>query len=87
MTLKGMLDRKIILVVVTPLLRRLGTAFATYLVATGTPADTVEAAGLWATAGIGIMVDLALGYFNRKRREDAIVAHVLTEQLKPHGQY
>mgnify|MGYP007005227045 CR=1 FL=1 len=40
MTLKGVLDRKLFMLVGSLVLKRLGTVIATYLVATGIPADS-----------------------------------------------
>lgn len=67
MNLKGIVDRKLVLLVATPLLRRVGTVVATWLIATGAPSDTVEALGLWAGAGIGILVDLGLAYLHKRK--------------------
>lgn len=66
MGLKGMIDRKLVMLVVAPLLRRVGTMIAAYLVAKGAPADTVDQWLTWFLAGGGVTFDLLLAFFERK---------------------
>lgn len=76
MNLKGMLDRKLVQLVAAPILRRVGTAVAAYLIASDIPKDTVEAFTLWAAAGGGVLFDLVLAYFGRKSTQKQAIASV-----------
>jgi len=69
MTLKGILDRKFILLIGAPLARRVGTAFAAFLVARGVEADAVNNFMLWLFAGGAITVDLIMAFIGRKSVE------------------
>ena len=54
--------------VVQPMLRRMGTAFAVYLVTLGVGAEVADQIALGATALAGVGVDLALSAADKKRR-------------------
>lgn len=69
MTLKGLIDRKLFLLIGGPLLRRLGTVLATYLVATGAPADQVGQLLTALGAVVAIGADIALAVIFEKRAE------------------
>lgn len=70
MTLKGILDRKLFMLIGGPLLRRLGTILATYLVASGAPADQVGQLLTALGAVVAIGADIALAVIFEKRAEN-----------------
>lgn len=77
MTLKDMIDRKLVMLVVSPLLRRMGTVLATYLVSTGLPSDHV---GQLLTAGaafVAVAVDIALAAVFKEKAEQKGAAKML----------
>lgn len=59
-TIKKFLNRKIIAVVLTPLVRRLGTALAVYLTARDVPADAVDQLLTASGVILGLGVDIIL---------------------------
>lgn len=59
-TLKKVLNRKIVAVVLTPLVRRLGTALAVYLTARDVPADAVDQLLTASGVILGLGVDIIL---------------------------
>lgn len=70
MTLKGILDRKLFMLIGGPLLRRLGTILATYLVASGAPADQVGQLLTALGAVVAIGADITLAVVFEKRAEN-----------------
>lgn len=71
MTLKGMVDRKLVMLVAAPLLRRLGTALAVYLASKGAPADLLDQ--LLQALGIvaGLVFDITLAANDKRKAENA----------------
>lgn len=69
MTLKGILDRKLIMLVVGPLVRRLGTALAVYLASRGVPADLADQLLTALAALLGLTADIWLATGERKKAE------------------
>jgi hypothetical protein len=71
MTLKGIIDRKLIMLVVSPLLRRAGTALAVYLASKGLPADAIDQ--LLTAIGVvfGLAFDLGLAWRSNRKAENA----------------
>lgn len=77
MSIKGMIDRKLIMLVVSPMLRRAGTALAVYLASKGMPADTVDQ--LLTAIGVvfGLAFDLGLAWQSKHKTEMAAKRSVL----------
>lgn len=71
MTLKGAIDRKLIMLVVSPLLRRLGTALAVYLASKGAPADVLDQFVTALVAVLGLGFDIVLATIDKRRAENA----------------
>lgn len=67
MTLKGVFDRKLIMLIVSPLVRRLGTALAVYLASKGAPADQLDQLLTAVAAVLGISFDIVLATIEKKR--------------------
>ena len=82
MTLKGMLDRKIVLLIAAPLLRRLGTALAVYLASRGAPADLLDQLLTAIGVVLGLAFDITLAAIDKRKTENAGARRVL-ESLKP----
>lgn len=70
MTLKDMIDRKLVMLVVSPLLRRMGTVLATYLLSTGLPSDHVGQLLTAGTAFVAVAVDIALAALFKEKAEE-----------------
>ncbi|UIB81387.1 hypothetical protein [Flyfo microvirus Tbat2_91] len=70
MTLKGMIDRKLLKLIVEPILRRLGTALAVYLASKGVPEDALHQ--LLAALGVvlGLAFDIALASIDKRKAEN-----------------
>lgn len=77
MKVKGFLDRKLFQLVGPLILRRLGTALAVYLASKGAPVETVDQ--LLAAIGVvfGLGFDLALGWIDKRKTENAAIRSVL----------
>lgn len=77
--LKRFLERRIVALIVSPLLRRLGTAFAVYLAARGVPADSVDQ--LLSAIGIivGIMSDIVLSAASKQATVAAVRRDTMDE--------
>lgn len=69
MTLKDVIDRKLVMLVVSPLLRRLGTVAATWLITSGLPSDDVGRLLTAVSALVAVAVDLALAHMFKEKAE------------------
>lgn len=70
MTLKRMIDRKLLKLIVEPILRRLGTALAVYLASKGVPEDALHQ--LLSALGVvlGLAFDIALAAIDKRKAEN-----------------
>lgn len=71
MTLKGVLDRKLFMLIGSLVLKRLGTALAVYLTAKGAPADQLDQLLTAAAAAVGLLSDLVFDMIEKKRAENS----------------
>ncbi|WHA39889.1 hypothetical protein [Agrobacterium larrymoorei] len=69
MTLKGIMDRKLFMLVGSLVLKRCGTALAVYLASKGAPADQLDQLLTALAAVVGIGSDLLFDYVEKKRAE------------------
>nr|QJB21415.1 MAG: hypothetical protein [Microvirus sp.] len=77
MSLRGMIDRKLVLMVVTPIARVVSSLLVGYLAAKGVPAGLIDQ--LVAAVGVASVAvfNIAWELFDRKRAADKAVAAVL----------
>lgn len=80
MTLKRIIDRKLIMLVVSPLLRRVGTALAVYAASKGVPSDLLDQFLQAAAVILGLALDIGLATANKKRSDQATIQRVLNDQ-------
>lgn len=78
-SIKRLIDHKIITLLCRPVLRRIGTAFAGYLVASGVDAGLVEQLLIAIAATLAIGVDLAASALAKKETEAAARRSVFVE--------
>lgn len=83
MTLKRIIDRKLIMLVVSPLLRRVGTALAVYAASKGVPSDLLDQFLQAAAVILGLAFDIVLATGDRRRHEEAGARRVL-ESYEPY---
>lgn len=77
MTLKGVIDRKLVLLIVSPLLRRLGTFLAAYLAAKGAPAESLEQLLTAVGVVLGLSFDIVLASIHNRKTEIAAQRSIL----------
>ncbi len=82
MTLKGVLDRKLFMLVGSLVLKRLGTVIATYLVATGIPADSAGQLLSAIAAVLALGSDIAFDQIEKRRVADKATRQLLDAQGK-----
>ncbi|QRM46017.1 hypothetical protein [Rhizobium sp. BG4] len=82
MTLKGMIDRKLVLMVVTPLARAALSALVGYLASKGAPADALEQA-VAACGALGVVAfNIGWELVDRKKAEEK-GAKLILDQITP----
>ncbi len=85
MTLRGAIDRKLIKLIVSPLLRRLGTALAVYLASKGAPADLLDQLLTAFAAVLGLVFDIVLATIDKRRAENAGARRMLDALGRPNA--
>lgn len=82
MTLKGMLDRRLVRLVVTPLARALISALVGYLATKGVPADQIEQLTL-ALGGVGaIAFNVGWELYDRRKAQTKAVSNFIETQME-----
>ncbi|KGE02477.1 hypothetical protein JL39_02835 [Rhizobium sp. YS-1r] len=71
MSLMKMIDRKLVMLVVGPILRRVGTALAAYLIAKGAPADVLDQLLTAIGVVLGLAFDVSLATIDKRKTENA----------------
>lgn len=72
-----MIDRKLIMLVVGPILRRLGTALAVYLASKGAPAEILDQLLTALGVVLGLAFDVTLATVDKRKAENAAARKML----------
>lgn len=79
MNLKGMIDRKLVLLVVTPLARALLSAFVGYLASKGAPADQIEQLAAALGAGGVVAFNICWEFIDRRKAVNKAEVRLLND--------
>lgn len=82
MTLKGIMDRKLVMLVGSLIAKRLGTVLATYLVATGIPSDSAGQLLSAIAAVLALASDIVFDQIEKRRVADKATRQLLDAQGK-----
>lgn len=82
MTLKGIMDRKLVMLVGSLIAKRLGTVLATYMVATGIPSDSAGQLLSAIAAVLALASDIVFDEIEKRRVADKATRQLLDGQGK-----